>query len=569
MIKIRTKIAICLLLIFISTATLFANCAKSGFVAAGSDLANGEPFYEMAWHLQNKSQKVFADNAGITGVDLNLQQSWSMGLTGEGVRILVSDDGVEDFHEDLHSNYVYGGFSKNYSKESPYFSETAPPLAANDNHGTSVAGLIAAAVNGKGSMGVAPRASIVAANFLSDVVDFSESIMLDQARGPFDIFNMSWGRTQNTLSVTPSILVTQFKSGTTTGRSGKGSIYIKSAGNDFLVPCNDSSADRCVGNANFDDDNISPYTIIVSSLNGKNNPASYSSIGSNIWISSFGGEYGGEQVNDLPAMVTTDRMGCSSGYSQKYSSSRVSFNKGAAGNYDCNYNVSFNGASAAAPVLSGAVALILQANPNLSWRDVKFILAKTAVPVNYATIGSFAHPLNEPVPPGAVWENAWIENKAGFKFHNWHGFGRVDVDVAVNLAKSYTSSFGPLQETNWAHQISGVSLAVPDFNGAGVSSTIDVDSNLKLEAVQLKISVTHTDISSLALELISPSGTKSILVNMNNSLRGITNYSNNVFLSNAFYGESSAGEWTLRVIDGRTGSTGTLTSWSLNFFGVN
>ena len=38
-------------------------------------------------------------------------------------------------------------------------------------------------------------------------------------------------------------------------------------------------------------------------------------------------------------------------------------------------------------------------------------------------------------------------------------------------------------------------------------------------------------------------------------------------LSNAFYGENSAGVWTIKVVDGAALDTGTLTSWGLQIYG--
>jgi subtilisin-like proprotein convertase family protein len=73
-------------------------------------------------------------------------------------------------------------------------------------------------------------------------------------------------------------------------------------------------------------------------------------------------------------------------------------------------------------------------------------------------------------------------------------------------------------------------------------------------------------LGDLGVELTSPAGTTSVLLNLNNSMTS-ANFSDAVFLSNAFYQELSAGTWTLRVIDGGPLDLGTLTNWKLNFFG--
>lgn len=565
-IKKNTKVFALLFVISIITGVLFTNCSQNGFKGASADQAGGEdPFLSMAWHINNTAQKVFSSEAGTAGVDLNLLNTWTSGLTGQGIKVLISDDGVENTHEDLKDNYLLTGVSKDYSLIAPYTTTSSPPKNDDDNHGTAVAGLVAAvASNGVGTKGVAPKASIISANFLSSAVTPTEATLVDQAGGNYDIFNMSWGAAQNNLPAPVNTFIAQMRSGVLNGRGGKGAIYVKSAGNDFLVYCKGSTSEYCIGNSNFDPDDTTPYTIVTAALNATGYAASYSSTGSNVWISSFGGEFG----TDSPAIITTDRSGCSKGFSRSNVSGSIGFERGGNGNTSCNYTSIFNGTSAAAPILSGAIALILEANPSLTWRDVKYILAKTAAPMHFSSSGSISHP-KEAVPSGYTWEQAWVTNSAGFKFHNWYGFGKVDVDAAVTLAKSYTAPFGAWVETNWIDDHAGLNLAIPDNSATGVSDSMMVNSNIKIESVQLKVWVTHASISELAIELTSPAGTKSILVNMNNALRNLADYTGEVLLSNAFYQERSQGTWTIKVVDGKSTHTGTLTRWTLNFTGSN
>lgn len=559
------KIKINYLRIFIICFSLmFGGCGASRF-SSEVTMVQSDPLLKYAWHLENTGQYVFATQPGLLGFDLNLSKTWTQKIDGSGVRIQVSDDGIEDTQEDLQQNFSYLNVSKNYSLSSPYTSTVASPIASDDNHGTSVAGLIAAVgANGLGSRGVAPKAQLSAANILSSAVTASDPIKLDQASGSFDISNMSWGMSQDSLTQENALYAAQLKSMVTTGRNGKGVLFVKASGNDFAVYCHGSASTYCIGNSNLDSDNASPYIISVGALNAIGESASYSSTGANLWISSFGGEFG----SDTPAMITTDRMGCAKGFS--VSSSSFAFDAGTnSENSNCNYTATFNGTSSAAPVLSGVIALILNANPQLTWRQVKYILAKTAVPVKFET-GSITHPLSSVLPSGYEWDQKWITNAAQFKFHNWYGFGKVDVDEAVNLAvSSNVLDLGTYTETQWdaAHTNTSLSLAVPDNSISGVTNTISVATNMKIEAVQIRVQITHPDISELALELTSPSGTKSVIINARNSLTGIANYTGETFLTNAFYQENSAGNWTLKVVDGKAGNTGTLNSFSINFFG--
>ncbi|WP_413584729.1 S8 family serine peptidase [Bdellovibrio sp. HCB274] len=593
---LRTKkILSALMLTFCSASLslLLVNCNGSGFELADTCFNDGgDPLFSYAWHLANCGQAGVSRTGGTSGMDLNLRATWSAGILGNGVKVRVSDDGLENTHEDLKGNFQTVALrSRDYSlsatptpNSSVWTSATAQPfncpnanpnLSAYDDHGTAVAGLIAAVGgNGVGSRGVAPKAQLSIANLLSCKIAQTDDMLIDQATGTdFDILNMSWGVDQNKKPVVNTTYESQLRYAVTNYRSGKGAILVKAAGNFLATECNDTAFDGisdnetvCIGNSNFDGDNTNPYQIMVGALNAKGIASSYSSPGANLWISGFGGEFG----YSSPAMVTTDRTGCANGFSYTGASNLLSFENGASPNANCNYTATFNGTSSAAPTISGVAALLLEANPNLTWRDVKYILAKTADPVDYVTTGSIPHPRAKyvSIPTGYSWELPWRTNGAGFKFQNWYGFGKVNVDAAVALAKSYASTLGTYHESAWAN-FTGLNLVVPANSAAGETSTVTIsaaDQNVKIESVQIRLEVTTTDISDLAIELTSPSGMRSIVVNMHNSLKELDNYTNEVFLTNAFYQERSTGLWTLKVISG--GSSATITSWGIRFTGV-
>lgn len=545
---------------------LVTSCTKSSFSSNSSSAAN-DPLFKYAWHLSNTGQAVFALAPGTSGFDLNLLNTWKQQILGNGIQIQISDDGLQDTHEDLQANFPYLNESKNYTLSSPFVATVAAPIHADDNHGTAVAGLVAAVgSNSFGSIGVAPKAHLTIANLLSNSVTQTAAKVLDQASGNFDISNMSWGFPQDSLTPIDPSYEAQLKSMVTTKRSGKGAIFVKAAGNEFETFCNGSTTTVCIASSNFDGDNVLPYLIVVGALNAQGNRSSYSSIGSNLWIAAFGGEFG----DDTPAMITTDRPGCTFGYAKTASS--IAFEAGSsAENTTCSYTTVFNGTSSAAPTLTGAIALLLEANPNLSWREIKYILAASAsAPSDNFASGVLAHPLGLSLPTSYNWDQKWITNAAQFKFHNYFGFGRANVDAAVARAQAAVAtplSLGTFTETNWAHSNTGLTTAIPDNSAAGATSTLNVATNLTVESVQIKVSVTHADISELALELTSPSGTKSIIIPARNSLTGIPNYVSDIFATNAFYQESSVGNWTLKVIDAKAANTGTLTAFSLNIFG--
>lgn len=556
------------------TSVLFTNCAENGFTTVGSDESGGpDPFLSLAWHLKNTGQKVFAVNGGTVGEDINLGSLLSEGVDGSGVSVLVSDDGIQDTHEDLTSNFNYSAQnSKDYSvNNSPR--RTGPPKQLNyDYHGTAVAGLIAAtSSNAKGARGVAPNARLSSYNFLSAGVN-TDDYDHEQFSGAFDVVNMSWGWPQYLLTPPDSVNEAAMVAATTNGRGGKGTVLVKSSGNSFIVEREDSGNSLCVGSSNYDADNTTPYTVIVGALDAKGEATSYSSGGSNLWISSFGGMDGSTD----PAIFTTDLSGCT--YGLAHSQSSIPFNRGQGGNSGCNYTVSFNGTSSAAPILSGVVALMLSANPNLTWRDIKYILAKTAVPVDYSESAAYGHPLagtgHTNYPSGVMWERPWVRNSADFRFHNFYGFGKVNASAAVALAKNTTQY---LPATLITRQVTGTMSSTPTTipETAGSVTNFDqfnkvdlvtnVTENISIEGVQLSLNVSGGSVAGLHVELISPDGTHSILVNAKTCLSS-SSFGTMVFLSNAFYRERSVGNWTLRIVNTQAG-TRNLNGYTLKFLG--
>lgn len=516
----------------------------------------GDPLRPDAWHIQNTGQKAYASGAGTAGIDLNVLDAWRAGYTGQGVRVAVSDSGLEVSHEDLAPN-VLAGLSKDYRTSAPYFGDPSPDPAATDgDHGTSVAGLIAAkGWNGIGSRGIAPNAGLAGLNFLNDDVSQTTSILVDQANGAYDIFNQSWGADAEGDSTLSTTYQNQLAYGVSSLRGGRGALYVKAAGNSYQPY---SNASWMTLDSTTDPFNSTPYTVVVGALNADGNKASYASIGSCIWVSALGGEYG----TTKPALISTDEMTCSRGFSRT-SATENAFEKGGTGNANCNYTSAFNGTSGATPQVSGVIALMLEANPLLSWREVKHILASTAIPL----------PASSPIqnrsvdPAGYVWDPGWVTNGAGYKFHNFYGFGRVNAAAAVERARTWSTPFKPLLSSSL--DSGAISLTIPDNNAAGVTHTMGMGAGLSIEAVVLTVSATHPYTGDLAVELTSPMGTKSILLHANNAFADDADFVGFRLLSNAFYGESSFGNWKIRVLDASPGESGTrrLTNWKLVVYG--
>lgn len=563
---------------------LFSNVQVTKFYSGGSEtktfniFIHGDPLFIYSWHLKNTGQSAFSQSGGTSGEDINLMQTIADGIFGDGIKILISDTGVDESHEDLDANLVLST-SKNYND-----SNSAP--SDSNGHGTAVAGIIGSeALNNVGGRGIAPSADISVKNFL--VAAQTTANLIDQASGNFDIYNFSYGDLVYNDQQTDPDYIDQLVYGVTNHRAGKGSVYVKSAGNEFFIStysfngisCDAKNSTELIDlnkpcptfshNANLPLDNEQPYLVVVGALNAKGKKAKYSNAGSNLWVSAPGGEDDYGQNN--PAIITTDISGCSKGYSKQSSNPVNSFEYNHSLNTVCNYTSTMNGTSSAAPIVSAASALLLESNPNLSWRDVKHIIASTARQVD-SSAGPTPHPFNyfrnqtNFDLSGHVYEQGWVTNGAGYKFHNWYGFGAIDIDAAVAMAKSYSVNLGTFTSQSY---VSAPDITIPDNSSTGASDTINVTGNLVIESIQLTVDVTHPSSGDLGVELTSPNGTKSILLNINNSLLlgSDANLANVVLLSNAFYGESSTGNWTVKVIDGRNGATGLLKDWKITVFG--
>jgi subtilisin-like proprotein convertase family protein len=562
----RRSITTILILLLISACVPKAGKNTRGKTT--SDPVTGvDPLASYAWHLSNTGQSSFSTSAGTTGQDFSIKQALALGYTGSGIKIAVSDTGVEVNHSDLTNNQTSKSLHRNYNSNYSSAWHGGDPFPIEyEAHGTAVAGLISAvADNAIGSKGVAPKSKFAGFLFIgdfNDTVSSYEAKTLDQMTGDFDIFNYSYGYSGCEFAPTTASIVNAYKTGVTNLRNGKGAVYVKAAGNDFVGYNSECDADDDTyyfGNTNTSEDQNIPYIILTTAVNAQGKISSYSTPGSGLWVSSAGGEYG----TSSPAMITTDIRGCQEGYST--SASYVSdFNRGKSSlNENCDYTSIMNGTSSAAPVLSGIIALMLEANPNLTWRDVKHILATTADRINYSTL-ALPHPYEAGLA-GHVYDYIYVPNAAGFYFSNTYGFGRVNALAAVTKAKTYTNELGTYQETSYIESGS-LSLPIPDNSATGVESTLTSTYGLIIESIQIKISTNHTYVGDLGVELTSPSGTTSklLLINSNIYQNGLNDFT---LLTNAFYGENSYGTWTIKLIDGAQDDAGSLTSWKLKING--
>lgn len=454
------------------------------------------------WHLQNTGQ-----GGGVVGIDANIEGVWD-NFTGQGVTIAVVDDGVETGHEDFVGNINTDlDFDWNGDDDDPN------PVAATDNHGTSVAGVAAArGNNGLGVTGAAFEAELVGLRLIAGPIsdrDIAES--LTHRSDIIDIYNNSWGPGNiGRINFIGPQTSAALRDSAINGRDGLGTIQVFAAGNSGLG-----------SNVNYNPLTNSRYTIAVAALANNGTRAGYSTPGAALIVAapSNGGTLG---------ITTTDRTG-------------------AVGYSDTNYANDFGGTSSAAPLVSGIIALMLEANPNLTYRDVADILARTSerVDVNHAD---------------------WTQNGAGLWVNHEYGFGAIDATAAVAAAVNHI----PLSvEETFSTGLQAVNQSIPDV-GAAVTASVNVsaaDAIESLEYVEVVLNATHTFIGDLEVIVTSPSGTQSVLAETRASDPS-RNYANYVFTTVRNWDESSEGTWTVSLRDGLALDTGTFDSFELRFFGT-
>ncbi|MFM1705456.1 serine protease Asp [Aeromonas salmonicida] len=530
------------------------------------------PLQDQQWHLLNSGQNAFSTRGGVAGNDLNLWWAHRTDVLGQGINVAVVDDGMAIAHPDLADNVRPG--SKNVVTGGSDPTPTDPDSA----HGTSVSGIIAAVDNSIGTLGVAPRAQLQGFNLLDDnsqqlQKDWLYALGGNAVTADNRVFNQSYGMSlvdpEGANGLDQVQLDRLFEQRT---QQAQGAAYIKAAGNGFSRIAAGNYVLNRTGNlpklpfenSNIDPSNSNFWNLVVSAINADGVRSSYSSVGSNVFLSAPGGEYG----TDAPAMVTTDLPGCDMGYNRVDDPSTNRLHNNPQLDASCDYNGVMNGTSSATPNTTGAMALLMSASPDLSVRDLRDLLARNAtrldanqgpVQISYTAANGQRRQVTG--------LEGWERNAAGLWFSPTYGFGLVDVNKTLARAASH-EPLPPLVQLPWQKVTirDRVVGAIPDVGSSPTRSSTQVDQPLTVEAVQVMVSLDHQRLPDLLIELVSPSGTRSVLLNPNNSLVGQSLDRQQLgyvrtkglrdmrMLSHKFYGEPAQGEWRLEVTDVANGS---------------
>lgn len=454
---------------------------------ASENTINAESYYfndkyeKKQWYLDGSIQD--------SPLSIDVFPVWQ-DYTGAGIKVGVIDSQIDYTHTDLKAAYDTN-LDYNFAQDTadvvidpanlPYF------------HGTAVAGVIAAeAGNSTGTVGIAPGATLVGygVDYSSDTV-VSDILDAFAQAATLDVVNNSWSFNANlddNFARNPeyeAALVTCVSE----GRNGLGTSIVFAAGNAGTT-----------GSSNYHNFQNSPYTIAVGAVDPNGNASSFTSVGANVLISAAGRD-----------VYTTTLQG----------------------RYDY-----YNGTSFAAPAVSAAIALMLEANPELGYRDVQEILAYSARREGLSDTTYF----------GDGWQTngAGNFNGGGLHFSDAYGYGFLNVHDAVRLAETWTQ-----QQTYQNLAQVSKTVAADQQLIAGTQDTISVqikvEEALSIEHVQLSMDLRWTETGNIDVYLISPEGTKVRLVYDLPDTDHVGNIRNFTFDSVASMGEMSAGTWTLVI----------------------
>ncbi|XP_019643747.1 PREDICTED: furin-like protease kpc-1 [Branchiostoma belcheri] len=326
------------------------------------------------------------------------------------------------------------------------------------------------------------------------------------------IYSNSWGPNDYSNEITgPGDLVfPALNHGVTFGRHWKGSIYVFSAGNGGYA------GDSCA----YDGYINSIYTIGINSVLSNGQVAGFCEACSAVTAVVYGNDFADTRTNFVAPTKNADCM------------------------------LDFSGTSPSAALASGVIALALQANPQLTWRDVQHLLARS----------SSSH-------GGTLCGGNWLVNSASFSVHDKCGFGLINTADLVERAKTWQS----VPQPALVCEVSSDNVLDIPFDGQTVSA-LHISSGScgirYLEHVLVAVNIEFPRRGHLRLTLAAPSGTASTVAPGRD--RDETPDLSWSFLTLHNWGENPLGSWRLSVRNTHPetyNSTGSLRRWTLTLYG--
>jgi proprotein convertase subtilisin/kexin type 2 len=482
-----------------------------------------DPYFKNQWYLRNTGQA-----NGKARLDLNVEEAWAIGFTGKNITTAIMDDGVDYTHPDLMNNFNFEA-SYDFSSNDPF----PYPRYTDDwfnSHGTRCAGEIAAARdNNICGVGVAYDSKVAGIRMLDQpyMTDLIEANSMSHEPNMIDIYSASWGPTDDGKTVDGPRHTTMkaIVQGINEGRQGRGSIYVWASGDG-----GDNDDCNCDGYA------ASMWTISINSAINDGRTALYDESCSSTLASTFSN---GRSNDPEAGVATTDLYG------------------------EC--TLKHSGTSAAAPEAAGVFALALEANPNLTWRDLQYLTVLTA------KRNQLYDPSNK---------HLWNINGAGLEFNHLFGYGVLDAGEMVRTAQNWKPL--PTRSHCEAGSVKGTQKIPTNGN---LTITIDTDACMGennavnyLEHVQAFITLKSSRRGNTVIYITSPLGTRSLLLSRRpldtDSERGFQKWP---FMTTHAWSEHTRGTWKLEIMfdmsenedRGATETTGEFFEWILLLHGTN
>ncbi|GMT28368.1 hypothetical protein PFISCL1PPCAC_19665 [Pristionchus fissidentatus] len=466
-------------------------------------LPPNDPLWTDMWYLHGASAKKNYHN---------IQEAWDLGYTGKGIVVTILDDGLEWSHPDIAPNYDRkASLDVNDRDEDPM-----PRYEYSDEnrHGTRCAGEVAAVFNNSQCIvGIAYDAKIGGIRMLDgDVTDAVEAASLSHNNHHIDIYSASWGPDDDGRTVDGPAKLTKaaFEKGIKEGRGGKGNIFIWASGN------GGKDADSC----NCDGYTNSIYTLSISSATESGNIPWYSEACSSTLATTFSSGATGEKM-----IVTTDlHHACTTAHT---------------------------GTSASAPLAAGIVALTLEANPNLTWRDMQHIVIRTARPL-FLRAGD------------------WQTNGVGRNVSHSFGYGLMDAVAMVKTAKNWSRV---PEQHRCAQYYPSRFKSIPHGNRLQLQLFTDGCENSPehhvgfVEHVQAIVTLKAPKRGDVQIYLTSPHGTRSTLLTKRARDTSRTGFVEWAFMTTHSWGEPSSGLWILDI-DNDGWDDAELIKWDLVIYGT-
>ena len=476
-----------------------------------------DPLWPQMWFLNR------GDDEEGNGLDMNVEEAWKTGVSGKGVVVTILDDGVEWSHPDLEANYDAAASRDLNDRDADPFPRY--DILNSNKHGTRCAGQVSAAANNsKCGVGIAYNSKIGGVRVLDGaIVDALEAEALSFNRNHIDIYSASWGPDDDGRTVDgPGPLASRaLEDGILKGRNGLGSIFVWASGN----------GGKFFDNCNTDGYTTSIYTLSISSVSEKGLIPWYSEPCSSSIATTYssGATRSGERK-----VVTTDLRGkCTTKHT---------------------------GTSASSPIASGIVALALEANKNLTWRDVQHLVIRSAR------------------PKGNLKANDWRTNGVGLHFSHSYGFGLIDAAHLVKNARSW-KTVPEQQKCTYRQAVSEEKLEYLILPQREESISLEVENagcvkNIKhLEHFHIIINLSSTARrGDLSVSVISPMGTTSELLGFRpfDDLRtGFSLFGKWPMMSVHFWGENPVGTWKLVIKNKGESGKAILHDWYVVLYGTS